>query len=217
MGPRRVGARRVGPRRVGARTVGAQNFALFFSLSRHNFHYSFSLLGSSRGILVVFEAPGPSNVHVWSSRAVVCEPRRPGLVGPPGFHTTAREPKRAHLNAPALQTPPKFNERTPRERKKNENCGGRREKKERNFGRSGGGLSGGGLSGGGLSGGGLSGGGLSGGGLSGGGLSGGGLSGGGLSSGRVHRQWGAGFGVSGSVQVFRTKTETEQKTKRSER
>ena len=51
------------------------------------------------------------------------------------------------------KTPTKFNERTPRERKKNENCGGRREKKERNFGRSGGGLSGGGLSGGGLSGG----------------------------------------------------------------
>ena len=38
VGPRRVGPRRVGPRRVGARTVGAQNFALFFSLSRHSFH-----------------------------------------------------------------------------------------------------------------------------------------------------------------------------------
>ena len=42
--------------------------------------------------------------------------------------------KRAHFRAPALQTPPKFHERTPRERKKNENCGGRREKKARNFG-----------------------------------------------------------------------------------
>ena len=52
------------------------------------------------------------------------------------------------------KTPTKFHERTPREGKKNENCGGRREKKERNFGQSGGGLSGGGLSGGGLSGGG---------------------------------------------------------------
>ena len=31
---------------------------------------------------------------------------------PPGLHTTAQEPKRAHLSAPALQTPPKFNERT---------------------------------------------------------------------------------------------------------
>ena len=44
--------------RVGARRVGAQNFALF-SHSRSHFR-SFSLsLGSSRGILVVFEAPGP--------------------------------------------------------------------------------------------------------------------------------------------------------------
>ncbi len=34
---------------------------------------------------MVFEAPGRSNVHVWSSRVVVCEPRRPGLVGPPGI------------------------------------------------------------------------------------------------------------------------------------
>ena len=52
---------------------------------------------------MVFEAPGRSNVHVWSSRAVVCEPRRPGLVGPPGFHTTAREPKHAHFRVPAFQ------------------------------------------------------------------------------------------------------------------
>ena len=41
--------------------------------------------------------------------------------------------KRAQLRVPALQTPPKFHERTPREGKKNENCGGRREKKARNF------------------------------------------------------------------------------------
>ena len=35
---------------------------------------------------------------------------------PPGFHTTTREPKRAHLRVPALQkTPPKFHEKTPRE------------------------------------------------------------------------------------------------------
>ena len=68
-------------------------------------------------------------------------------MGPPGFHTTAREPKRAHFR------------------------------------------------------------GLSGGGLSGGGLSGGGLSGGG-SSGRVHRKWGAGFGVDEN---------TKQKTKKKER
>ena len=46
-------------------------------------------------------------------------------VRPPGFHTTAREPKRAHLRAPALETPPKFHERTPRETQKERNGGGR--------------------------------------------------------------------------------------------
>ena len=60
----------------------------------------------------------------------MCEPRRPGLVGPPGFHTTAREPKCAHFRVLAFKnTTTKFHERTPRERKKKENCGGRREKK----------------------------------------------------------------------------------------
>ena len=48
----------------------AQNFALF-SLSRHHFALLVSLWVSYRGILVVFEASGPSNVHVWSSRVDV--------------------------------------------------------------------------------------------------------------------------------------------------
>ena len=38
-----------------------------------------------------------------------------------GVHATAREPKRVHLSVRALQTPPKFNEKTPREIKKSEN------------------------------------------------------------------------------------------------
>ena len=50
-------------------------------------------------------------------------------MGPPGFHTTAREPKRAHLSVPALQTPPKFHEKTPRERRMNEISGGKEKKK----------------------------------------------------------------------------------------
>ena len=33
------------------------------------------------------------------------------------------------------------------------------------------------------------------------------------SSGRVHRQWGAGFGVSGSVQVFQDENRNSTKTK----
>ena len=67
------------PRRVGAQTqkksgvVGwgpkgwrAQKFALFPPLWLHFFFSLPSLSwGSSPGILVVFEAPGRSNVHVW--------------------------------------------------------------------------------------------------------------------------------------------------------
>ena len=61
-------------------------------------------------------------------------------MGPPGFHTTAREPKRAHLTVQELQTPPKFHEKTPE--RKERNLRREREKKERNFGQSGGGRSG---------------------------------------------------------------------------
>ena len=43
----------------GARKGGSQNFALFFFLSRHHFAFFLSLWVSSRGNLVVFEAPGP--------------------------------------------------------------------------------------------------------------------------------------------------------------
>ena len=64
-----------------------------------------------------------------------------------GFHTTAREPKRAQLRAPALQTPPKFHEKTPRERQKKAEMG-TGEKKKRNFGRSRAGRSGAGGTGG---------------------------------------------------------------------
>ena len=54
----------------------------------------------------------------------------PGLVGPPGFHTTAREPKRAHFRALALQKHHQNSTRRPPEREeKNEFCGGRGEKR----------------------------------------------------------------------------------------
>ena len=63
---------------VGASSGGsegweAQNFAFFFHSPVGNFTL-FSPWGSSRGLLVVFEAPGRSNVHVWSSLAVVWNP-----------------------------------------------------------------------------------------------------------------------------------------------
>ena len=140
-GPERWRARRVG----GPKGGKAQNFALFFfPCPAAKFVLFFPLWGSSRGILVVFEAPGRSIVHVWSSWAVVCEPRRPVLVGPPGFHTTAREPKRAHLRGRAFKNTTKIQRKGPtREGEKNKKLWREREKKERNFGRSGGGRSGG--------------------------------------------------------------------------
>ena len=60
----------------------------------------------------------------------MCEPRRPGLVGPPGFHTTAHEPKRAHLRVPVFKNTTKIQRKSPPERgEKNKNCGGRGKKK----------------------------------------------------------------------------------------
>ena len=52
---------------------------------------------------------------------------------PPGFHTTAQELQMCTFQAPALQTPPKFHEKTPRKKQKERNGGGRG-KKARNFG-----------------------------------------------------------------------------------
>ena len=51
---------------------------------------------------------------------------------PKHLHTYTPQPensKRAHLSVPALQTPPKFHEKTPRERRQNEISGGREQNK----------------------------------------------------------------------------------------
>ena len=110
-------------------------FFILFSLSCWSFPLNFG---------GVFEAPGPSNVRVWRSRPVVCEPRRPSLVGPPGFHTTAREPKRAHLSAPVFKNTTKIQREDLPEREETKKFSVGEGKKERNFGRSGEGRSGGG-------------------------------------------------------------------------
>ena len=140
MGPRKGGApkgwgpERVGPRKGGApKGWGAQNFALFLPFPATIIFLSFFLL-SPGGPFVefwwCFEAQVPSNVHVWSSRAVVCEPRRPGLVGPPGFHTTTREPKRAHMRVTVFKNTTKIQRKRPtREGENNKNCGGKGKKK----------------------------------------------------------------------------------------
>ena len=64
------------------------------------------------------------------------EPQRPSLVGPPGFHTTAREPN-VHISGfwPS-ETPPKFNEQRHPERDTEtaQIVAGRGREKERNGG-----------------------------------------------------------------------------------
>ena len=71
------------------------------------------------------------------------EPRRPQR--PQGFHTTAREPKRAHLRVPAFKNTTKIPREDPqREREKRAKMETGEGKKARHFERSGGGGSGGG-------------------------------------------------------------------------
>ena len=91
-GPSGSPLRRTPLRRTPQRRT-TQNFAFFFfSSPATSFFLSSLLLGSSRGILLVLKAG-----------ALKCsrlEERNKG--GLPGFHTTAREPKRGHLS-PSLQ------------------------------------------------------------------------------------------------------------------
>ena len=64
--PQRGGSKGGGPK------AGGPKISRFFSLSRLHFgSFSLSLWGSYRGNLVVFEAPGPVNIHICNSRAVV--------------------------------------------------------------------------------------------------------------------------------------------------
>ena len=68
-GPKGGGPKGGGPKGGGPKGGGPEISRFFFPSPPQNSF--FPLWGSSRGILVVFEAPGRSNVHVWSSRVVV--------------------------------------------------------------------------------------------------------------------------------------------------
>ena len=64
-----------------------------------------------------------------------CRLKPPAASGPPGFTRQPENSKRAHLSAPALQTPPKIPREDPQRGKKRTNfVAGRGEKKTRNFG-----------------------------------------------------------------------------------
>ena len=73
-------------------------------------------------------------MHIWAL-GLSCE--TPAAPPDRAAGARTRQPensKTCTFQGPALQTPPKFHVRTPRERKKKENCGGKTEKKARNFG-----------------------------------------------------------------------------------
>ena len=114
--------------------------------------------------------------------------RRPGLVGPPGFHTTARELQTCTFQGPGLQKHQQNSTKGPqeRERRKKFVAGGGKKKSEILGGAEGCPVEGCPVEGGSPEGG---------------------------SSGRVHRKRGAGFGVSGSVQVFGDENRNRTKTK----
>ena len=114
---------------------GAQNFALFFPSPATKFFLFFPLYSLLVEFWWCLKRRRPSNVHVWSSRAVVCEPRRPGLVGPPG-HTTTREPERAHLGVPAFKNTTKIQREDPQRGKKRTNFAAGEGKKRAKFWRS---------------------------------------------------------------------------------
>ena len=87
----------------------------FFSLS-HPIFAVFCLWVPSRGILVVLSKDGPPRMCMFRVR-----PRR--------LRRQPENSKRAHFRAPALQTtPPKFHEKTPKERQTEKNGSGRGKK-----------------------------------------------------------------------------------------
>ena len=86
----------------------AQNIALFFPLPPS----IFALFVSLSGCLLVefwwcFRRRGNSNGHIWTLGLWRLWGRR-------GFTRQPENSKRAHLRLPALETPPKFNEKTPK-------------------------------------------------------------------------------------------------------
>ena len=93
---------------AGPSSAGPPKISRFFSLSRSHFRSLF-LWGSSRGILVVFEAQGPSNEHVWSSRPVgrnPCGPKgRRGFTRQPTKNSTRGPPRDPTLLGPPSSPP----------------------------------------------------------------------------------------------------------------
>ena len=106
-GPKGCGPKSGGPKggglKGGGSKVGGPKFGALFCPSPTSISLFFSLSGvllvsffspgSSRGILLVFEAPGPSNVHVWALR-LSCETPAAGRRPPEREREKKKETRR---------------------------------------------------------------------------------------------------------------------------
>ena len=131
-GPEGFGARRVGARRGGGRRVGGPNFrAFFFSLP---LEISFFLL-SLGGLLMEFWwclKRRHAQMCAFGVLWLFCEAPAARSGGAAGVsHHSPRARKTGTSLGSGFQTPPKFNEQTPRETEKERNGGGREEGKKR--------------------------------------------------------------------------------------
>ena len=129
-----VGASKIcSPLRRTLPSAGPPKISRFF-LSRHNFRSFLPSLGAfSWNFGGVFESQKLKCARLGSGCGV--KPRR--LRGRRGFTRQPENSKRAHFRALAplrFKTPPKFHEKTPREREERKKNCGERGKKARNFG-----------------------------------------------------------------------------------
>ena len=98
----------------------------FFPSPAGNFILSSLSGGSFRGILVVFEAPGRSNVHVW---ALGLLRETPAALGPAGLLSTTRELQTRTFERPGASNTTKIPREDPPEREERMKISGGREKK----------------------------------------------------------------------------------------
>ena len=133
--PRRVG----GPNleKVGGPKGGGPKISRFFSLSRRKISFFSSLSG---GLLVEFwwclKRRGAQMCTFGVLGLSCASPGGPVWWGRRGFTRQPENSKRAHLRVLVFKTPPKFNEKTPREGRKERNFAAGQGKKRAKFGRS---------------------------------------------------------------------------------
>ena len=110
----------------GAQRVGGPKFrAFFFPSPAAKLVLFFPLWGSSRGILVVFLKRRGAQMCTFGVLGLSCE--APAAPKPPGFHTTAQEPKRVHLRV--LQNTTKIQREDPQRGKRTNFAPGEGKKK----------------------------------------------------------------------------------------